>query len=62
MTGLIKVANWLNGWRPDLDGWLVRARRPEDPASLPSDVGFTEESSISVRTHDQAFLVDQGRI
>lgn len=52
------VSNWWSGWRTDLDGWIVRARRPSDPIKLPSHIGFTEESSIAVRTPTQAFLID----
>ncbi len=54
------LLNWFNGWPWDLDGWLVRARRISDPASLPSEIGFLEEACIAVRTHADARLIDTG--
>lgn len=57
MSGLM---NWLNGWRRDLDGFLVRARRASDPAALPSEVGLVEETAIAVRSHTQARRIDKG--
>ena len=55
-----RLFNWLNGWRVDLDGWLVRARRANDPHDLPPDIGFVEESSLAVRTHEAARFLDKG--
>ena len=55
---LSKAINWLNGWRPDMDGFLVRARRATDPTSLPCHVGFVEESSVAVRNHQLARAID----
>lgn len=52
------ILNWFNGWRRDLDGWLVRARRRHDMPWLPDAVGFVEESAIAVRTHKQARALD----
>lgn len=57
----MKLLNWLNGWRRDMDGWLVRARRAGDPAALPAGIGFVEESAIAVRTHEHACSLDAGR-
>lgn len=54
------ILNWINGWRVDMDGWLVRARRASDPAWLPSSMGFLEESAIAVRSHSDARLIDRG--
>lgn len=64
---IINVCNWLAGWRYDLDGWLVRARRKDDPDwtmvfSRRSDLGFVEESCIAVRTPTIAFEIDRGRL
>jgi hypothetical protein len=56
-----RLLNWLNGWRWDLDGWLVRARRESDPGELPSEIGFVEESAIAVRSHAQARTIDRSR-
>lgn len=52
---------WLRGWRYDLDGWLVRARRETDPSTLDASEGVVEESAIAVRTVDVALDVDAGR-
>lgn len=64
---LIHLSNWLAGWRYDLDGWLVRARRKTDPdwttvLTHRSDIGFVEESCIAVRTPTIAFEIDRGRL
>lgn len=59
---MLLLMNWLNGWRYDLDGFLVRARRASDPAHLPSEIGLVEEASIAVRTHTQARRIDKGRL
>lgn len=58
---LTKLLNWLNGWRFDYDGWLVRARRSTDPSRLSSELGFVEESAIAVRSHEIARTIDAGR-
>lgn len=59
------ILNWFAGWRRDYDGWLVRARRVTDPdlgrLNRP-DIGFVEESSIAVRDHRAARLVDAGKV
>ena len=55
---LTRVLNWLNGWRTDLDGWIVRARRVTDPEELPCEIGFVEEACIAVRTHSDARKLD----
>ena len=57
----MKLLNWLNGWRQDMDDWLVRARRASDPATLPAEIGYVEESAIVVRTHKVARQIDAGR-
>lgn len=58
-----RIINWVNGWRWDLDGWLVRARKATDPdLSNSPDIGFTEEACIAVRSHDLAFRLDRGDI
>jgi hypothetical protein len=66
MARLIDIISaWWNGWRYDLDGWLVRARRASDPdlnALDRSDFGFVEEACIAVRTPRQARLLDAGRL
>ncbi len=49
---------WLRGWRRDLDGWIVRARRAGDPNQLPSDFGFVEEACVVVRSWKQARALD----
>lgn len=59
------ILNWFAGWRRDCDGWLVRARRVTDPDLNRldrADIGFIEESSIAVRDHRAARLVDAGRV
>jgi hypothetical protein len=56
---MIIIFNWLNGWRRDMDGWLVRARRSTDPTKISSRLGFVEESAIAVRDHKQARLIDK---
>lgn len=55
---MVEVLNWLNGWRYDLDGWIVRARYANDPHSLPADIGFVEEACIAVRTPEDARCLD----
>lgn len=52
---------WCKGWRRDLDGWLVRARRESDPATLPPEIGFVEEAGIAVRTIDDAWSIEDRR-
>ena len=52
---LIRLCCWFIGWRVDLDGWIVRARRSSNPTFLSSDVGFVEESAIAVRTFEHAW-------
>lgn len=64
---VIHLSNWLAGWRYDLDGWLVRARRKADPdwdtvLSRRSDLGFVEESCIAVRTPEIAYEIDRRRL
>lgn len=62
---VINLSNWLAGWRYDLDGWLVRARRHSDPdlnKSDRSDLGFVEEACVAVRTPEIAFAIDRGRL
>lgn len=52
---------WLAGWRVDLDGWYVRARRADDPdLEFHPDLGFTEESCIAVRDIHAARYIDTG--
>lgn len=55
--------NWINGWRFDHEGWLVRARRITDPdlKGLP-ELGFTEEACIAVRSHTIARQIDRAVI
>ena len=55
---IIRILNWSNGWRFDLDGFLVRARRSSDPHFMPAEFGFVEESAIAVRSHDVARKID----
>lgn len=66
MKILIRFSNWLNGWRYDLDGWLVRARRASDTsggiAIRREGLGFVEEACIAVRTHEIAYAIDHGLI
>lgn len=65
MMGILyAMSAWLNGWRYDLDGWLVRSRRGADPdltALNRSDLGFVEESAIAVRGPDIAWVIDWSR-
>jgi len=58
---LTRILTWVGGWRVDLDGWIVRARRATDP-DLPGrpDIGFVEESAIAVRSHTIARVIDRG--
>lgn len=58
---MLGLMNWINGWRVDLDGWIVRAKRQTDPAFLEPSVGFVEESCIAVRTAQQARDIDLRR-
>lgn len=59
----VRVLNWLSGWRRDKDGFIVRALRESDPdLSDRSDMGFTEEACIAVRTHAHAREVDRGAV
>jgi hypothetical protein len=63
MGAFFKIACWLNGWRYDLDGWLVRARRQSDPdLKLLPEYGFTEECAIAVRTPYLARQIDAGKL
>lgn len=55
-----RILAWLNGWRLDLDGWYVRARRDGDPSELAPEHGFVEEAGIAVRTAAIARDVDSG--
>ena len=55
---MIRILNWISGWRRDCDGWLVRAKRASDPCGLPTEVGFVEESAVAVRNHGQARSLD----
>lgn len=55
---ILALLNWFNGWRRDLDGWLVRARRATDPTSLPCNLGFVEEACIAVRSDRIARSID----
>lgn len=66
MSLLTHLSNWLNGWRYDLDGWLVRARRDTDPSycimASRSDLGFVVEACIAVRTPESAYEIDRRRL
>ena len=58
-----RILVWLAGWRYDLDGFLVRARREGDPSLRGrEDIGFTEEACIAVREPWMARAVDRGYI
>ena len=58
-----RFLNWLNGWRLDLDGFWVRAKRIDDPQlSLHPALGFTDEGCIGARTPEIAYAVDNGMI
>lgn len=54
-----RVRCWLNGWRLDMDGFLVRARRASDPDRLPSEDGFVEECAIAARSVSIARRIDR---
>ena len=57
MTRLIL---WLNGWRRDLDGFLVRAKRSRDNLVFVKAVdGIVEECAIGVRDPLHAWLLDK---
>lgn len=61
---LCKWLAWSNGWRRDLDGWYVRARRTGDPdlnAEQRPDLGFVESACIAVRSVEIAVMIDDGR-
>ena len=65
MGAMANLLNWWNGWRLDLDGWLVRARRARDPdlsAMNRSDIGFVDEACIAVRTPRHARMIDRGLV
>lgn len=55
---IIRMLNWLNGWRWDMDGFLVRARRHSDPSRLNDHDGFIDECAIATRSHLVARLID----
>ena len=59
---MVRLLIWFYGWRQDLDGWWVRARRETDPWKLPSHVGFVEEACVAVRTPRDAYNLDKGII
>lgn len=51
---------WLRGWRWDMDGWLVRARKADDPVrTIRAIHGIVEECAVAVRTREDARLVDK---
>lgn len=54
--------NWLSGWRRDLDGWLVRARRQGDPSRLDVETGDVGEWHIAARTHGHARAIDKAAL
>lgn len=56
------LLNWLNGWRYDLDGWLVRAKRDTDPEELSPSVGFVVDCAVAVRTPEQARNLDRASL
>jgi hypothetical protein len=58
---ITELYNWCNGWRWDLDGFLVRARKQEDPEHIPSEMGFVSECCIAVRDHGKAKAMDVRR-
>ena len=61
MTIIIRLANWWSGWRMDLDGYWVRARRFDDPdLDEWPELGFTEEACLAVRSPRIAFDIDRG--
>lgn len=60
LHSLLAGRAWLKGWRRDMDGWLVRACRADDPTELDYTVGFTEESAVAVRMLEDARRVDRG--
>lgn len=58
---LLELRAWLNGWRYDLDGWLVRARRAADPdLNNRPDLGFVEDACVAVRDAKIARDIDKG--
>lgn len=62
---ITKILIWMRGWRLDLDGWYVRARREVDPdlsAISRSDLGFIEEACIDVRSPVIAKQIDAGKL
>lgn len=56
------LLNWLNGWRYDLDGWLVRAKRNTDPEELCPSVGFVSDCAVAVRTPVLARRLDRAAL
>ena len=60
---MILILNWLNGWRRDMDGWIVRARREtDDEATIQHHYGFVEESAVAVKWHRTARDLDTGKL
>jgi len=58
---ITRVLCWCAGWRVDLDGGIVRARKADDPDfSSRSDLGFSEDACIAVRSWEIARRVDRG--
>lgn len=57
---ITRFLNWWNGWRLDLDGWWVRARRDGDDPVGRGMCGFTEEASVAVSTPAEARALDKG--
>jgi hypothetical protein len=56
----LRVINWFAGWRLDLDGFWVRARRATDPdLALRPDLGLTEEACIAARSPAIAHDIDR---
>ena len=58
-----RLLNWLNGWRQDLEGWWVRARKASDHSFLQDHdptggLGFVEEACVAVRFPETARQMD----
>jgi hypothetical protein len=47
---------WFDGWRRDYENWWVRAL-PTESVSVPDDMGFVQESSVTVRDITTAYAV-----
>lgn len=56
----VRASNWCYGWRRDLDGWWVRAKKPHDELIFGnSHRGFLSEACIAVMTPEDCYRMDR---